>query len=237
MKILFYDLETYGHDFAANLGFITCASYKWLHEDKVHTITRKNPSKWTRTPENDRDICVKMAEVISKADVIVTWNGTDFDQRFLQARMLHWGLGMLKVDGHEDLLKTARKRLKMRPRSLGEVGRFLGCTEQKQAVSKEVWLATGRGDPNALKEWLSRCESDVRLLEEIYHKLGPLSTTHPNVSHTDINSGKCSFCGELKLTKQGRKYALRHYRIQYQCTKCHKWQTGSPKKYEKEAKP
>lgn len=231
-KVLFLDLETYGHDFAANMGYITVSSYKWLDENKVHTITRKNPSQWTKTPENDKDICKQTADVIASADVVVTWNGIQFDYKFLQARMLHWGLGGLKYAGHEDLLMTARKRLGMRPRSLEEVGRFLGCKEVKQKVPKEVWLAVGRGDPKALKVWMSRCESDVRLLEEIYHILGPLSVTHPNVSGADSDKA-CSFCGENKLIKQGIKRALRHYRQNYQCNKCHKWQTGNPIKYGK----
>lgn len=230
-KVLFLDLETYGHDFAANMGFITCASYKWLHEKEVHTVTRLNPSKWTKIPENDKSICRQISEIISQADVVITWNGIQFDYKFLQARMLHWGLGSLKYSGHEDLLMTARKRLGMRPRSLEEVGRFLGCKESKQKVPKEIWLAVGRGDPKALKIWMRRCESDVKLLEEIYHKLGPLSITHPNMSGRSIEDGYCTFCTQKKLVKQGIKQALRHWRQNYQCRSCGKWQTGNPQKY------
>lgn len=230
-KILFLDLETYGHDFAANMGYITVGSYKWLGENRVYTVTRDNPSKWTKTPENDKKICKKMADIIGEADVTVTWNGTGFDYKFLQARMLHHDLGALKYAGHEDLLMTARKRLGMRPRSLEEVGRFLKCKEQKQKVPKEVWLSVGRGDPRALKVWMSRCESDVKLLEEIYFKLGPLSETHPNVSGHTVEDGYCAFCGEKKLSKQGIKRALRHYRQIYKCGECRKWQTGNPQKY------
>lgn|SRR3990167_3311921 len=232
-KVLFLDLETYGHDFAANLGYILCGSYKWLGQKQVITIQRKKIVPWIKEAENDKQICEKLAAVIAEAEIVVTWNGIDFDYKFLQARMLRHGLGALKVDGHEDLLRTARKRLGMRPRSLEEVGRFLKCSEQKQKVPKEVWLASGRGDPKAIKTWISRCESDVRLLEEIYHKLGPLSITHPKISNI---VSACVFCGEQKLQKQGFKRALRHYRQVYQCKNCRKWQTSNPIKYTGDSK-
>jgi predicted RNA-binding Zn-ribbon protein involved in translation (DUF1610 family) len=231
MKILFYDLETYGHDFSANLGYILCASYKWLHEKKVHTIGHKLTGRHVADITNDKFICEQMAALINESDVVVTWNGRDFDHRFLQARMLHHGLGALKWDGQEDLLMTARKRLKMRPRSLGEVGRFLGCKEQKMLVTKEVWMAAGRGEVAGLKEWQSRCVSDVLLLEEIYHKLGPLSNTHPNVTHRQIDGNLCPFCGKDELQSRGRTLALRHYRQRYRCQGCGKWATGNPIKY------
>lgn len=230
-KILFLDLETYGHDFAANLGYILCGSYKWLGEKKVYRAERKSLKPWLTQAENDVAICKELAEAIAQADVVITWNGLDFDYKFLQARMLHHDLGALKIDGHEDLLRTARKRLGMRPRSLEEVGRFLKCRVQKKKIPKEVWLAAGRGDPKAIKEWGERCNLDVLLLEEIYLKLGPLSITHPNVSGKPIDEGYCTFCGRKKLIKQGFKWALRTFRQQYKCGNCHKWQTGKPQKY------
>lgn len=233
-RILFWDLETFGMNFNADAGFIMVASYKWQGEDKVHTITRRHPGRWSRKLFDDKEICQKFAEVFATADMHVTWNGTRFDVPFLQTRMLKHGLGILPPIAHEDGLRTARRTLKMR-RSLGNIQKFfeLGTKKEEMNLAK-VWLPAAAGDPVALKQVIKRCESDVKLLEEAYNLLAPLSNTHPNMNISEKGLQKelrCPLCTSKDVQHRGEQRALRHYRLRYHCQKCHRWFTSRPIQY------
>jgi uncharacterized protein YprB with RNaseH-like and TPR domain len=221
MTTLLFDLETFGFDFSADKGFILCASYKWLGQDKVTTIKYGGGT-------DDKELCRELARIIELADLVVTWNGKSFDMRFLQTRMLKHRLGYLPPVPHEDGLLTARRSLKMR-RSLDNVAKFFTFKEQKSPVSFDQWLEAGLGNPKALRYVINHCEKDVLVLEEAYKLLGPLSKVHPNVS---AEEGRCPFCHSKKLQQRGRVYALRHYRIRYHC-RCGRWSTSAPVKLRK----
>lgn len=218
MKILLYDIEVFAFDFSADKGFISCISWKWKDEDRVHTIRYKKPS-------NDYGVCLKIAQLYEEADMVVTWNGKSFDQRFVQTRMLKHGLGYLPPVPHEDGLLTARRSIKMR-RSLDNVAKFFKFGVQKHPVTFETWFEAGLGNKKAMDEVVEHCEKDVLVLEEAYKLLGPLSKVHPNVSGEE---GGCPFCGGKKLQQRGRIYALRHYRIRYHC-RCGRWSSSAPVK-------
>lgn len=235
MKILLFDLETFGFNFSADAGFIMVVSYKWLGETRVHTITRRNPSEWTKKASDDKEICRQFAKVIEEADMVAGWNSKSFDWRFLQTRMTYHRLGVLPPVAHWDGLNEARRSLKMR-RSLENIGKFFNLETQKERMDlAQVWMPAGAGDPKALKQVIKRCESDVLLLEEAYRLLAPLSKTHPNVSQTE---GKCPVCGSKRLQQRGTIKALRHYRKRYQCqeNKCGRWSTSQPIRYTGESK-
>lgn len=229
MKTLFFDIETYGHDFAANLGYVIVISYKWKGEKQVHTITRENPDVFDPHPENDRKLIRKFVKVVAKADMIVGWNSSRFDVPFLQARMLKHRMGVFPILAHEDMLMTAR-RLKIKNRSLQNIGEWLGLYTDKVRMPPELWMRAGAGHPKELKTMIKRCEHDVKLTEEAYDRLAPYSKTHPNVNIVNGRKGGCPVCGEQTLTQQGKRYALRHYRIRYKCTnqKCGHWSTSAP---------
>lgn len=233
MKILLWDIETYGMNFNADAGFIMVISYKWLNEKEVYTITRHNPHKWTKKLFDDKFICSEFKKVFEKADMHVTWNGTKFDVPFLQTRMLKHKLGILPPVAHEDGLRTARRTLKMR-RSLENIGKFFSLKTEKEKMDlASVWVPAAMGNPKALKQVIKRCESDVLLLEEAYKLLAPLSKTHPNVTG---EADKCPVCGSKQLHKRGAQKALRHYRNRYQCQDCGRWSTSRPIKYTGELK-
>ena len=237
MKCLLWDIETFGMNFNADAGWIMVISYKWYGEDKVYTITRKSPTKWARTVFDDKEICKTFAKVFETADMHVTWNGTRFDVPFLQTRMLKHGLGILPPVPHEDGLRTARKSLKMR-RSLDNIQKFFGLGTKKEDMNlTKVWIPAALGNPEALKQVIKRCESDVLLLEEAYTLLRPLSKVHPNVAlidkPKDAELKKCRICNGGPLQKRGTIPALRHYRLKYQCMNCKAWSSSNPIKYGK----
>jgi uncharacterized protein YprB with RNaseH-like and TPR domain len=225
-KVLIFDLETYGFDFSADKGYILCASYKWLDENKVHTIAHTDMAKFRSTPQDDKEICRQLLAVIVQADVLVGWNSKSFDARFLQTRLMKHGLGYLPPVPHCDLLLTSRQHTKMR-RSLDNTQKFFGLSEAKTPLNIDTWMAAGRGEAKALKEVITHCVQDVKVTEEAYKLFAPLSQVHPNVSFKDGKAG-CPLCGAEKLQQRGTIWALRHFRIRYHCQDCGRWSTSHP---------
>lgn len=232
-RILFWDIETYGMNFNADTGFIMAISYKWKGDKQIHTITRANSTQWSRKLFDDKDICREFAKVFEEADLHVTWNGTSFDVPFLQTRMLKHRLGYLPPVPHEDGLRTARRGLKMR-RSLDNVQKFFELGTKKEEMNfTKVWMPAAMGDPIALRQVIKRCESDVKLLEEAYDLISPLSKVHPNVALINGTPEGCPLCGKDKLQKRGKVYALRHYRHRFHCQNCGRWSTSDPIKLQR----
>lgn len=231
-KILLIDLETFGFDFSADKGFILCGSYKWIGENKVHTITHKDREAFREKPNDDKEICRRLAEVIEEADLVVTWNGKSFDMRFLQTRMLKHRLGYLPPVPHEDALLTARARLKMR-RSLDNVQKFFGLGHKKTDLNIETWMSAGAGNWKALQYVIHHCEQDVLVLEEAYNLISPMSRVHPSVAIINGEPEGCPFCGKKHLNSRGKIQALRHYRNRFHCRACGRWSTSDPIKHQR----
>ncbi|MBC7288741.1 MAG: ribonuclease H-like domain-containing protein [Armatimonadetes bacterium] len=52
-----------------------------------------------------------VAEIVERADALVTYNGAAFDLPFLMDRMRYWRLGELKLPAHADLLGLLRRQV------------------------------------------------------------------------------------------------------------------------------
>jgi hypothetical protein len=72
------------------------------------------------------------------------------------------------------------------------------------------------------------CAGDVRLTEDVYHRLRPYIEDHPYLGKASGYS--CNRCGSKNLTSQGEK-RTRHWRVQsLKCSDCGGWRQGLRKK-------
>jgi hypothetical protein len=245
-RILIFDIECYTHEFSADKGFLLCIGYKWLGEAKGGMIRPKDLKKFREDPTDDRQMCKEFLELVEQADAVVGWNSKGFDWRFLQTRIMKHRLGYLPPVPHVDLLMTSRNATKMR-RSLDNTGKFFDLKNQKIPLDMNEWMSAGRGNPKALQHVIDHCEADILMTEEAYYLFSPLSRVHPNVAIINGKPQGCPRCGKdgflqkrgkrtlsvPVLMQKGKIYALRHYRIRFQCRNCGHWPTSNPIKYGK----
>lgn len=231
-RILLWDLET--SNLNANFGFIISASYKWLGEDKVHTVRIDKSKGYNKDRTNDKEIVEHLGEVISQADMMVTHYGKRFDFPYLQTRRMVHGLDPLPPVAHVDTWWIARYRMKLNSNRLDTLARFLGCAVQKTAVSGPHWVRAMAGHKDAIDYVVDHGEKDVLVLEEVYLQIRPLFENHPNVTLPDGPPGKhlCPRCGSDKLQKRGWTIARVARRQRYQCTSCGSWSSGRPVRVE-----
>lgn len=200
---------------------------KWLHEKQ--TIVRDERA--------GHEAMIREAwELISEADVLVTYNGTKADVPWLGEHFLDYGLGPAAPVKHVDLIKTNRARWNLPYRRLDYLaGRVTGAG--KDQTNFQLWLDCMAGDAAAWDRMNRYCAKDVKLTEQLYLELLPWLTDQPHMGSliADGETFRCYACGE-KLTpaqrwsKPARAY-VRSYEL-YRCT-CQAWNrstflTGTP---------
>jgi len=162
------DVET--TDFSADIGIMLSWAIKPVGGKVISdVITREE----LFNGQLDRRICKSLVAELEKADAVITYFGTGFDNVFLRTRCLILGIDFPAYGTiyHYDVYYTAKSKLKLHSKRLDSVAKALGCESQKSPVDISVWQKARWGDKNALGYVLEHNELDVHVLEEVYNKL------------------------------------------------------------------
>jgi len=241
-KRLFYDIET-----SPNIGFfwsasykaniphdniiheraVICISYKWEGQDKVHSL------QWEKGC--DKTLLSRFMEVALTADELVAHNGDRFDEPWIRTRCLLHGIQMPHKLLSFDTLKKVRSSFRFNSNRLDYLGKLF-FDEGKTPMGWSDWVAiclpllnTPDNLPetyhDALNKMVMYCEKDVRLLEDVFHKIQPYVVHNTHVgAHTGNGRFSCPSCGSENVTHQRKRYTksgmLRH------TLKCHEKHCG-----------
>ena len=192
MKVLFFDIENImapehifnsgkpsrfqprQAGFCADLAYILVFGYKWLGDKEAKYIIGKKKD-FKDNPLTDEYILDKIYDVMSEADVLVTWYGSGHGYPFTVSRLAKHGKYLDTDIRHVDLQKVATKKLRLSSNRLNNVAKFFGL-EQKTQIAKKIWADTWQGNYDSLLEMAEYCKQDVVVLEQIYHKMKQLGT-------------------------------------------------------------
>lgn len=177
-KILFYDIETspnivfswrIGRDIdlspenIINERKIICISYKWQGDTKIHSISWDNG--------DDKKLIEKFAEIVNSADIVIGQNNKRFDDKWIRTRAIYHGIDILAKFNSIDTLQMARSGFLFNSNKLDYLNKFLGG-EGKTPTGYDLWKKIIlNNDKQALKQMVSYCENDIKILEEVYNKL------------------------------------------------------------------
>ena len=224
-RIVLFDIEA--ANLNANFGFMLCASWKYLGEKKVHTIDIRDSPTFKRDVTNDKYVAQELKKVIEGADAIVSWYGTRYDYPFVQTRLLGHGLTPMPPVPHIDGWRIAKYKMKLNSNRLATVSEFLEIPE-KTPLKPSMWIKAMAGDKKSIGYVIEHCEQDVRVLEEAYERIKPLTTTHPNINLVKDRPDSCPICGGNHLQCRGYIIARTSKRQRYQCRSCGGWSSGKP---------
>jgi len=74
----------------------------------------------------------------------------------------------------------------------------------KEDTDYQLWIDCEGGKTKALKYMLYYCESDVGALEDLYLKLRPFMTSHPNLAlYVDDEDPMCPYCLSKEIIEEG----------------------------------
>lgn len=218
-KVVYWDLET--SDLFADWGHIFCVGYEVEGEGIKHISIDQFPG-WQSQPWNDFFVCQAFLKVLQREDlgVEVTHYGTNFDLKFLQARLKFHGLGTIPPLGHEDTYFIAKSKLALKSRRLGSIAEFLKIRFKKTPIDKEHWRRAGRGDKGSLQYIIKHCIADIRVLKAVYKRLAPLRKKPPVIGAWK----DCHSCGSTRLHRRGYGLSLKSGRtVKLQCQECGAW--------------
>ncbi len=253
-KILLFDIETApGRAFVwgdrkyevdviefISLPYILSYAYKWLGEKKIHVRALPDFAGYEKNRECDKELVASLLTLQDEASIVVAHNGDKFDLRFTNTRALIYSLLPPEPYRSIDTLKTFRKHTKFPSNKLDDLGLFLfGPGGRKLPhTGFNLWsrciggpAGTWPFDPKAWALMRRYNARDVDLLEKIYLKIRPWTTTHPRLSLYTRNFDACPVCQSKQIVNKGRNYLTSGWKQRFKCNSCgHRFVAGKVNK-------
>ncbi len=210
-----------------SLPFILSYAYKWLGEKKIHVHALPDCAGYQRNKECDRALLASLYELIDQADIVVAHNGDKFDLRFSNTRATVNGLLPPEPYRSVDTLKVARKHFRFPSNKLDDLGNFLDVGRKLPHTGFHLWSRCMGGDTKAWALMRRYNAMDVALLERVYLKLRPWTTTHPNLSLHTRQFDACPVCQSKQIVHKGRNYLTSGWKQRFKCNSCgHRFVAG-----------
>lgn len=165
--------------------------------------------------------------LLSKYDVIVGYNSTAFDVKWINAQLLLNGYQPPSPFRQVDLYRVVKQNFKFPSNKLEYVSRALGIGKKTKHAGFETWKGCAAGDPKSQRLMEKYNIQDVKLTEALYNRLLPWVKNHPDRNlyiDEDKITGKpqCSHCmGNMQ--RRGFCYTPRGKYQQFACLKCGVW--------------
>ena len=234
LKILVYDIETSPLEvytwgtFKQNIGLnqiikdtsVLSWSAKWIGQDEVMYMDLRGKED----RRDDKELCQAIWELLDEADLVITQNGINFDEKRLNARFLYHGFRPPSSSKHIDTYRIAKKNFGFTSNKLAYMtDKF--CTEYKKLSHAKypgfsLWRQCLEYDnPEAWEEMEEYNRYDVLSLEELYLKLAPWDNTIHFGPITGGNEMECK-CGSTEYKRSGFYYTGAGKFQKYQCLSC-----------------
>lgn len=173
-KVGVFDIET--SNLNADYGIILCAVFLDVNDKKPIVLRWDEMGEFKKDKSSDKELCLKIKNVIEEFDIIVGYNSSRFDFNFLKARLLKHGVDVLSPVKHIDLYYTVKYKLKLHDAKLDSIAKFFGTKYQKTDVIGDMWVKAlvGAGTKigkEAMDYIVEHCIYDVFVLREVFLKL------------------------------------------------------------------
>jgi DNA polymerase III epsilon subunit-like protein len=166
-------------------------------------------------------------EILDEADVVCHYNGKRFDVPVINREFLKYGYTPPSPYKQIDLLEVVKKQFRFVSNKLDHVCDELKIGKKLKHAGHELWLQCMAGDASAWKTMEKYNIQDVELIVELYEKLRPWITNHPNVAlYVDSDDIVCPNCGSSHVRKRGLAHTKVFSYQRYQCNDCGTWSRG-----------
>ena len=193
-------------------------SAKWLFDDKMYSDRMSGDEVIL---EDDSRVLKSLCNLIEEADIIVGHNSKKFDVRQINARRLKHSLPPMLPYEHIDTYLASKKAFDLPSHSLDYIARYLGIEGKMETGGFQLWKRCMDGDDEALKEMERYNIQDVRIQEEVYLRLRPYISNHPNITlHIEDNVHACPKCGSSNIHWEGEYRTPMNSYDSFRCKDC-----------------
>lgn len=196
-------------------------SAKWLNDapSSVMYMDQRNE----KNIEDDKKILEGIWNLLNEADIVITQNGKNFDQKKLNARFILQGFQPPGSFKHIDTKQIASKHFGFTSNKLEYMTDKL-CVKYKKLKHKkfpghEMWTECLKGNLEAWKEMEQYNKHDVLALEELYHVLIPWDNSINFNLYHDQEDHVCK-CGSTSFIKNGFYYTSSGKFQKHKCKQC-----------------
>jgi uncharacterized protein len=166
----FLDIETTG--LGADFGFVLGACIKPATSDKIITFRIDDYKDYRKDLCNDYPLIMDICKAVDDFDVVVHYNGDNFDLPFLDTRLaIHGEKHRVSLIHSIDLLPIVKKKMRLHSNRLDTVSTALGLTNSKTKLEPQIWQRASHGSKPDLDYIIEHCEADVLVLEELFKRL------------------------------------------------------------------
>lgn len=166
-------------------------------------------------------------ELLTEADMVVTFNGDRFDLPHLNREFAEWGHQRPAPYQSIDLYKATRKQMRFLSHKMAHITERLELTEKLKHEGFELWTKVLAGDPKAQRQMRAYNKRDVTVTEDLYFELLPWIDNHPNlalfVDKDVFGRALCPRCASPLLQRRGFAVTRVSKYQRYQCTACGAW--------------
>lgn len=202
-------------------GYVMCMAAKWLGSDSVAFLGGP-------TPDDRRAMLQEAHNLLSEADVVVTYNGDQFDLKHLNREFVQAGFDPPSSYVSVDLLKEVRRNFKFASNKLDFVAGQLGLGHKVKHEGFELWLACLRKDPEAWGRMETYNRQDVVITEKLFERLRLwLRLPHVALFSNALDASGCVACGGRNLQPRGFSYTKTSRYQRFRCRDCGKWNRGT----------
>lgn len=168
LKQAVFDLETFGLDRGWGVLLVGCILVHGEGPEPImHTFTARESSTWPHKRSDDRELAIKIMDVLRTCHVAYAHNAMNFDMRWLNSLALKYDLEPLNIK-IVDPIRIARLKYKIGRNALGSLANFLELSEDKMPLPMDVWrFALLDDDKESWDLLVERCQSDVRILNQV----------------------------------------------------------------------
>ncbi len=181
-KVMVYDIETsrvtakvwwtgkqyIGHKQLLEEPKIISICYKWLGEDKIYSLT------WDKN-HCDKDLITKFMAEYNKADMVIGQNNDRFDNRWINARAMKFGVEFNTFVKSFDIMKQTKRLFRLPSYSMDYITKFLGVENKLTHEGIKMWDMIQDGNKKQQKEYLKKMieynVGDIVSTEAMYLKL------------------------------------------------------------------
>lgn len=232
-KILFFDIETtpmisytWGRwqqnvslEQTIQESYMLCWSASWMHSNEVFGDCL---TPYEAVAGNDTRIIESLWKLVDEADILVAYNGVDFDVKKINGMFFTHGLNPPSPYKVVDPCRVARAKFGFSSNKMDALAKYLGIP-MKIGTDFSLWKRCMNGSKEALDYMLEYNKKDVEILKQIYIKMLPYINNHPNVCNYSNGSMSCTHCGEThnfeKLDNHYYYTDVNKYQI-YRCLTC-----------------
>lgn len=238
MKTIILDIETaptlayiwgvwkqnVGQDQILNHTHIMACAVKDLGSDDIRYYENRT--------DHDREIVQSIIRELDEADFVIAHNGKKFDLPMINASAIRHKIKPPSPYRVIDTLLIAKREFRFIKNSLENLAIELNVPSRKMSHGKfpgfKLWLECLSQNDEAWDEMREYNCMDVQVLEEVYLRMRPWYSAHPNVTTGDESEEqRCPKCGGADLMKRGFFHTNKGQYQRYMCKDCGAWSSST----------